>query len=91
MSKVVVSKYEFGNSQVVTDSHTTEPASLVYRFIGLQPILGRMSTQTTPPISAPASLGSPNLTSYSRFKMALKSKEVQRQYPSLLEKFYRIQ
>ena len=29
----------------------------------------------------------PRLSPYAKFKMALKSKEVQRQYPSLLEKF----
>ena len=29
----------------------------------------------------------PTLSSYSKFRMALKSKEVQRQYPNLLERF----
>ena len=30
----------------------------------------------------------PRLSPYAKFKMALKSKEVQRQYPNLLEKFF---
>ena len=34
-----------------------------------------------------ASLFPSTLSPYSKFKMALKSKEVQRQYPNLLERF----
>ena len=33
------------------------------------------------------SLVPPTLSPYSKFKMALRSKEVQRQYPNLLERF----
>jgi integrase len=40
-----------------------------------------MSDQTT------ASLSTTRLTAYTKFRMALKSKEVQRQYPNLLERF----
>jgi hypothetical protein len=36
---------------------------------------------------ATASLVLSRLSHYAKFKMALKSKEVQRQYPNLLEKF----
>ena len=42
-----------------------------------------MSIQTNTTDSVVTSALSP----YSRFKMALKSKEVQRQYPNLLERF----
>jgi hypothetical protein len=42
-----------------------------------------MSAQTTATDSLPTSTSS----SYSKFRIALKSKEVQRQYPNLLEKF----
>ena len=41
-----------------------------------------MSTET-----ATASLVPLRLSPYAKFKMALKSKEVQRQYPNLLERF----
>jgi integrase len=58
-------------------------ATLVYRFIGLHLIILRMSFQTT---ASPGSQQSP-LSPYSKFRMALKSKEVQRQYPNLLSKF----
>jgi integrase len=61
---------------------STEPATLVYRFIGLHLIILRMSFQTP----SPGSQQSP-LSPYSKFRMALKSKEVQRQYPNLLSKF----
>jgi hypothetical protein len=43
-----------------------------------------MSVQAS---AAADSLVSPTLSPYSKFKMALKSKEVQRQYPNLLERF----
>jgi hypothetical protein len=58
----------------------TEPASLVYRFIGLHIIVIIMSTATDLSVTSV-------LSPYSKFKMALKSKEVKRQYPNLLEKF----
>jgi hypothetical protein len=61
---------------------STEPASLVYRFIGLHYYYIIMFTET-----ATISLVASRLSPYAEFKMALKSKEVQRQYPSLLEKF----
>jgi hypothetical protein len=61
---------------------STEPASLVYRFIGLHYYYIIMFTET-----ATISLVPSRLSPYAKFKMALKSKEVQKQYPSLLEKF----
>jgi hypothetical protein len=64
-------------------SHTTEPASLVYRFIGLHFYVIVMSVQETTIDTRVM----PALSPYSKFKLALKSKEVQRQYPNLLERF----
>jgi hypothetical protein len=46
-----------------------------------------MFVQTTTPTQATDILASSTFSAYSRFKMALKSKEVQRQHPNLLEKF----
>ena len=45
-----------------------------------------MSSQTAATTASTAGAAS-TLSPYSKFKMALKSKEVQRQYPNLLEKF----
>jgi hypothetical protein len=42
-----------------------------------------MSTQTT----TAESMATLRVSAYAKFKMALKSKEVQRQYPNLLERF----
>jgi len=59
----------------------------VYRFIGLHIIVSLMSVQPTTATAAAYSVVTATLSPYSKFKMALKSKEVQRQYPNLLEKF----
>lgn len=65
-------------------AETTEAASLVCRFIGLYVIILRMSVLQT---GATDSLLNSTLTPYAKFEIALKSKEVQRQYPNLLLKF----
>jgi hypothetical protein len=54
----------------------TEPASLVYRFIGLHIIWIMMSVHATATDLSVTSVLSP----YAKFKMVLKSKEVKRQY-----------
>jgi hypothetical protein len=68
--------------RTATGARTTEPASLVYHFIGLHfyniIMFAEVSTDSLTPS---------RLSPYAKFKMALKSKEVQRQYPNLLERF----
>ena len=64
-------------------SDTTEPATLVYRFIGLH----RYNTINVYAGNTADLLVTSTLSPYSKFKMALKSKEVQRQYPNLLQRF----
>lgn len=65
-----------------TESHRTRITSVsFYRTtLLLSNILSAQTTTTN-------SLATSALSSYSKFKIALKSKEVQRQYPNLLEKF----
>lgn len=58
--------------------HPAEPASLVYRFMGLHPYSTGISIEANVHPSAGNSLAPSALSSYSRFRMALKSKEVER-------------
>jgi hypothetical protein len=56
----------------------TEPDTLVHHFIGLH----LLNVVTSPESKIPL-----RVSPYAKFRMALKSKEVQRQYPNLLERF----
>ena len=58
----------------------TEPDSLVYRPHLLSITMSIQATTSQ-------SMSTLRVSPYAKFKMALKSKEVQRQYPNLLERF----